>query len=62
VNEGVPIIPICHNSGNYWRNRSFRKKPGNISIIIGPPITGTNAKEITQKAHRWVARTYEKIN
>ncbi len=22
-NEAVPIIPICHNSGKYWINRSF---------------------------------------
>ena len=26
ANESVPIIPICHNSGKYWINKSFKKK------------------------------------
>ena len=24
-NEGVPIIPICHNSGLFWKNKKFNK-------------------------------------
>ena len=24
-NEAVPIVPICHNSGKYWLNKSFKK-------------------------------------
>jgi 1-acyl-sn-glycerol-3-phosphate acyltransferase len=26
ANESVPIIPVCHNAGKYWINRSFKKK------------------------------------
>jgi len=62
ANESVPVIPICHNSGKYWRNHSLAKKSGNISIIIGPPIRGSDSKEITQQAQKWVAETYNKIN
>ena len=62
VNEHVSVIPICHNSGVHWKNRSLRKKPGKISVVIGPPITGSNPKEITNQAHAWIKKTYERIS
>ena len=62
VNECVPVVPICHNSGVYWKNHSLKKVAGKISIVIGPPINGANAKEITKKAQLWISQTYKKIN
>ena len=48
VNNNIPVIPICHNSGLYWRNKSFIKKPGVIKIRIGKPIYGDNPKNVTK--------------
>ena len=62
VNEGVPVVPICHNSGVYWKNQSLKKVAGKISIVIGQPIAGTDAKEITKQAQFWISQTYKKIN
>ena len=62
VNECVPVVPICHNSGVYWKNHSLKKVAGKISIVIGPPINGADAKEITKKAQLWISQTYKKIN
>jgi 1-acyl-sn-glycerol-3-phosphate acyltransferase len=62
VNEGVPIVPICHNSGVYWKNHSLKKVAGKISIIIGEPVAGTDAKEITRQAQIWMKQAYKKIN
>jgi len=62
VNEGVPVVPICHNSGVYWKNQSLKKVAGKISIVIGEPITGADAKEITKQAQLWISQTYKKIN
>ena len=62
VNECVPVVPICHNSGMYWKNHSLKKVAGKISIVIGPPINGADAKEITRKAQLWISQTYKKIN
>ena len=62
VNEGVSVVPVCHNSGVYWKNRSLKKVPGKISIVIGKPITGTNSKEITKEAQLWISQTYQEIN
>ena len=61
-NEAVPIVPICHNSGKYWLNKSFKKKPGKINVVIGRPIYGNDPKELTKKAHQWIKETYSKIN
>ena len=62
INEGVPVVPICHNSGMYWKNRSLEKVAGKIAIVIGKPINGTNAKEVTEQAQRWVSQTYKEIS
>ena len=61
-NEAVPIIPICHNSGKYWINKSFRKKSGKITVVIGKPICGTDPKKLTEEAHSWIEKTYFNIS
>ncbi len=61
VKSGKPILPICHNSGKYWRNKKFIKKPGQVIVKIGPPITGVKPKEITESAYSWVKNTYKLI-
>ncbi len=48
-NESVPIIPICHNSGKYWTNKSFKKNSGDINVIIGKPIFGNDAKKLPMR-------------
>ena len=58
----VPIIPICHNSGKYWRNREFRKYPGTVRLRIGKPIEALSAKDATNKAYDWVKLNYQEIN
>lgn len=32
------VIPIIHNSGEFWPRRSFIKRPGTITLRILPPI------------------------
>ena len=34
----VPIIPIAHNAGQFWKKNAFIKKPGTIIIKIGNEI------------------------
>ena len=61
VKSGKPILPICHNSGKYWKNKKFIKKPGQVIVKIGPPITGARPKEITESAYSWVKDAYKLI-
>lgn len=54
-----PVIPVAHNAGWFWPRRSFRKRPGRIRMVIGPPIDshGKSAAEITAAAEDWIETT-----
>ena len=60
--EKVPIVPICHNSGKYWINKSFQKKSGNINVVVGKPMFGSDAKSLTKEARSWIEKSYSDIN
>ena len=62
LENNIPIIPICHNSGLYWKNKSFIKEKGNVKVVIGPPIYGSNSKNITYKAYKWINLQFNKIH
>lgn len=60
----VPIIPICHNAGEYWgQEKTFIKKPGVIKVVVGEPIdcNSANTKEITAQVETWIEDTLTKI-
>jgi 1-acyl-sn-glycerol-3-phosphate acyltransferase len=40
----VPIVPVALDSGLYWSNRSWIKKPGTITLRFKPPINGPRSK------------------
>jgi 1-acyl-sn-glycerol-3-phosphate acyltransferase len=35
---GLPVVPVALNSGLFWGRRSFRKRPGVITLEFLPPI------------------------
>ena len=35
---GLPLVPAAVNSGLFWGRRSFRKRPGRITMEFLPPI------------------------
>lgn len=35
---GCKIVPVSHNSGEFWRNESFAKKPGVVDLYIHKAI------------------------
>lgn len=57
VKAGVPVLPVAHNAGRYWRPRDWRKYPGTIEVHIGPLITshGKTATALNQEAREWIA-------
>jgi len=62
IKNNVPIIPICHNSGRYWKNRKFIKSKGLVKIRIGKPMYGTNAKDLTNDVYKWIKKNFDEIN
>ena len=62
--SGYPVIPVAHNSGEYWRRRGLLKKPGTIKVVIGKPIEtkGRSAEEINKIAEDWIESTVAQIS
>jgi 1-acyl-sn-glycerol-3-phosphate acyltransferase len=50
------VVPVAHNSGEYWRRNAFLKYPGTITVSIGAAIeTGDlAADEINRKVEEWI--------
>lgn len=59
----VPVIPVAHNAGVFWKRRGLKKYPGNIQVVIGPPIdtNGMSAAEITRQVEAWIESEMEKL-
>ncbi|MBF0159953.1 MAG: 1-acyl-sn-glycerol-3-phosphate acyltransferase [Magnetococcales bacterium] len=47
---GVPIVPVAHNAGQFWRRRALLKYPGVIRVRIGPAIATEGLSRTERKA------------
>ncbi len=58
----VPILPIYHNAGDFWKKGQFMKQSGTIKFIIGLPLESAHksAKELSFEVEKW-AKAQEKI-
>jgi 1-acyl-sn-glycerol-3-phosphate acyltransferase len=54
--SGAPIVPVAHNAGLFWPRNAFLKRPGTITVRIGPSIEVANRdpKTINQLAETWI--------
>ncbi len=61
--SGYPVVPVCHNAGEFWPKRGFVKHPGTITLVIGQPIDpqGKRAGEINAQVEEWIETTYQQI-
>ena len=53
---GVPVVPIAHNAGEFWKRNAFIKRPGEIVVSIGPVITVKGEKaevEVAEARKVW---------
>lgn len=60
----TPIIPVAHNAGECWRRKAFIKKPGLITVSIGPLIdpTGLSPEEVNRKVQDWIESEMRVLN
>jgi len=57
IQTQTPLLPVAHNAGWCWGRHSFLKRPGLITVHIGPPLTphtAEDAKQLTQRAAEWI--------
>lgn len=53
---GVPVVPVAHNAGRLWARNAFLKRPGTVTVRIGPPIgtQGRPAQQINAEVQAWI--------
>jgi 1-acyl-sn-glycerol-3-phosphate acyltransferase len=61
---GVPVVPIAHNAGEFWRRNAFLKYPGTVTVSIGPAFdaAGMSPDEINAKAEAWIEAEMHRIS
>jgi len=58
------VIPIAHNAGECWRRNAFVKRPGLITVSIGPVIryTGQTPEEMNTQVRDWIEAEMRRLN
>lgn len=55
-NLKIPLVPVALNSGEFWPRNSFLKYPGEITVVVGPPVTavGRDTREVMSEVEAWI--------
>ncbi len=61
---GRKVVPIVHNSGEFWPRHSLLKWPGTVTYRIGPAIEtkGRSASNILEDAKNYIENEYSSIH
>jgi len=61
---GVLITPVAHNAGYFWPRRGWRKKPGTVRFVIGPPVdpAGRDPREVNREIQDWIEAKVAEIS
>ena len=60
--NGVPLVPVVHNSGDCWPAHRFIKYPGVIRVVIGEPVLFDNqVQNRMSEIVKWTGMTLKKI-
>ncbi len=53
---GLPILPIALNAGTVWPRNAWIKRPGCITVRVGPPIPtdGQTPEAVMQTVQAWI--------
>lgn len=64
VDAGVPVVPVAHNAGELWAKNAFIKRPGTITLSVGPaiPTDGLTANVVNAQAEAWVEAEMRKLS
>ena len=52
----APVVPVAHNAGLFWPRNAFLKRPGTVTVRIGPAID-TKSRDpatINSMAEKWI--------
>jgi len=60
---GAPVVPVAHNAGRCWPKNAFIKRPGEITVVIGPaiPTQGRRPAQVLVEAEAWIETTMRRL-
>jgi 1-acyl-sn-glycerol-3-phosphate acyltransferase len=60
---GCKIIPVAHNAGYFWPRRGLLKRPGVVTVVVGPAIDayGRDPRELNDIAQQWIETKVKEI-
>jgi 1-acyl-sn-glycerol-3-phosphate acyltransferase len=61
---GVAVVPVAHNAGEFWPRNAFIKRPGTVTVSVGPAIAtaGLADSEIIARAEAWIEGEMRRIS
>lgn len=61
--SSAPVVPVAHNAGLCWPRNAFVKRPGTITVRIGPTIASAelDPQEINARAERWIEEQQQEL-
>jgi 1-acyl-sn-glycerol-3-phosphate acyltransferase len=64
VTSGAPVVPVALNSGECWRRKAFIKRPGTVTVSIGPAIdpAGKTAEQVNAAAEAWIEAEMRRLS
>lgn len=56
VQNGAKVLPVAHNAGLVWPRNAFLKRPGKVTVAIGPAMdtAGLGAEEVMRRVEDWI--------
>jgi 1-acyl-sn-glycerol-3-phosphate acyltransferase len=63
LQTGAPVLPVAHDAGSCWPRNSFLKRPGIVTISIGPAIRPASQKAGTlmRQVEDWIEDETKRI-
>lgn len=63
IRTGATVLPVAHNAGSYWPRNAFVKRPGVITVSIGPAIRaeGRKASALMKHVEEWIENEMQRI-
>ena len=64
VATGATVVPVALNSGEVWGRNAFLKRPGVVTLSIGPAIAsaGLSAEELNARVETWIENEMRRIS
>lgn len=62
----APVVPVAHNAGEFWPKAGWGKRPGTVTVMIGPAIypKGPDPRsivEVNRQAEGWVNEALDSL-